>query len=150
MTTVQKIAEIEAEMARTQKNKATNGHLGMLKAKLAKFKRELLEPATSGGGGGSGFDVSKSGVRTRCFCRRSATRVPRSRFLRYLPCLLCFSCFLLLPPTSCAHAATPSAPMLRHPPPRTGYTSRISGVSIGGKVHASDEADGHVLRGGVV
>jgi hypothetical protein len=92
MTTVQKIAEIEAEMARTQKNKATNGHLGMLKAKLAKFKRELLEPATSGGGGGSGFDVSKSGVRTRCFCRRSATRVPRSRFLRYLPCLLCFSC----------------------------------------------------------
>ena len=91
MTTVQKIAEIEAEMARTQKNKATNGHLGMLKAKLAKFKRELLEPATSGGGGGSGFDVSKSGVCARCFCRRSAARVPRSRFLRYLPCLPCFS-----------------------------------------------------------
>ena len=62
MTTVQKIAEIEAEMARTQKNKATNGHLGMLKAKLAKFKRELLEPSSGGGGGGgSGFDVSKTG-----------------------------------------------------------------------------------------
>lgn len=31
MTTMQKIKEIEDEMARTQKNKATSGHLGMLK-----------------------------------------------------------------------------------------------------------------------
>lgn len=31
-----KIAEIEAEMARTQKNKATEHHLGSLKAKLGK------------------------------------------------------------------------------------------------------------------
>lgn len=36
-------------MARTQKNKATNQHLGMLKAKLAKLRRELITP--SGGGG---------------------------------------------------------------------------------------------------
>lgn len=52
-------------MARTQKNKATAHHLGMLKAKLAKFKRELLLGPTGGkgggGGGGEGFDVSKSG-----------------------------------------------------------------------------------------
>ena len=48
MTTVQKIAEIEAEMARTQKNKATSYHLGLLKAKLAKLRRELITP--SGGG----------------------------------------------------------------------------------------------------
>lgn len=34
----QKIVEIEAEMARTQKNKATEGHLGLLKAKLAKLR----------------------------------------------------------------------------------------------------------------
>ncbi len=43
MTSVQKIAEIEAEMAKTQKNKATSFHLGMLKAKLAKLKREIIE-----------------------------------------------------------------------------------------------------------
>ena len=36
------IEEIEAEMARTQKNKATNYHLGTLKAKLAKLRSELL------------------------------------------------------------------------------------------------------------
>ena len=33
------INEIEEEMARTQKNKATAHHLGLLKAKLAKLKR---------------------------------------------------------------------------------------------------------------
>ncbi len=37
-----KIDEIEAEMARTQKNKATNYHIGTLKAKLAKLRSELL------------------------------------------------------------------------------------------------------------
>ena len=36
-------------MSRTQKNKATSGHLGLLKAKLAKLRRELIAP-TSGGG----------------------------------------------------------------------------------------------------
>lgn len=39
-------------MAKTQKNKATSFHLGQLKAKLAKLKRELLTPSSSGGGGG--------------------------------------------------------------------------------------------------
>src|SRR6201992_3163555 len=61
-TTVDKIKEIESEMARTQKNKATSFHLGQLKAKLAKLKRELLTPSSSGGGGGSGFDVARTGV----------------------------------------------------------------------------------------
>ncbi|XP_044724278.1 TGS domain-containing protein [Hirsutella rhossiliensis] len=62
-TTVEKIKEIESEMARTQKNKATSFHLGQLKAKLAKLKRELLTPSSgSGGGGGSGFDVARTGV----------------------------------------------------------------------------------------
>lgn len=36
-------------MARTQKNKATAGHLGLLKARLAKLRRELITP--KGGGG---------------------------------------------------------------------------------------------------
>ena len=62
MSVAAQIDEIEAEMARTQKNKATAKHLGMLKAKLAKLKRDLISPA--GGGGakpGEGFDVSKTG-----------------------------------------------------------------------------------------
>jgi len=62
MSTLQKIAEIEAEMARTQKNKATAYHIGLLKAKLAKLKREILAPKGGGGGKpGEGFDVTKSG-----------------------------------------------------------------------------------------
>uniref|UniRef100_A0A2K5PQD0 Developmentally-regulated GTP-binding protein 1 n=1 Tax=Cebus imitator TaxID=2715852 RepID=A0A2K5PQD0_CEBIM len=48
-STLAKIAEIEAEMAWTQKNKATAHHLGLLKACLAK-----LRP-------GEGFDVAKTG-----------------------------------------------------------------------------------------
>ncbi|KAI8028764.1 Developmentally-regulated G-protein 3 [Camellia lanceoleosa] len=49
-------------MARTQKNKATAHHLGLLKAKLAKLRRELIAPPSKGGGGaGEGFDVTKSG-----------------------------------------------------------------------------------------
>ncbi|KAL7325319.1 GTP-binding protein rbg1 [Mucor circinelloides] len=50
-------------MAKTQKNKATSFHLGQLKAKLAKLKRDLLTPSSGGGGGpGVGFDVAKTGV----------------------------------------------------------------------------------------
>ena len=48
-------------MARTQKNKATMGHLGLLKARLAKLRRELIEPKGGGGGAGEGFDVAKTG-----------------------------------------------------------------------------------------
>jgi len=62
MSIVEKIKEIELEMARTQKNKATSFHLGTLKAKLAKLRRELLTPTGGGGGGGIGFDVAKTGV----------------------------------------------------------------------------------------
>jgi ribosome-interacting GTPase 1 len=48
---MQKILDIETEMSRTQKNKATEGHLGLLKAKLAKLKREVMEGPKSSGGG---------------------------------------------------------------------------------------------------
>ena len=62
-TTVEKIKAIEDEMARTQKNKATSFHLGQLKAKLAKLRREIVTSATQGsGGGGVGFDVARTGV----------------------------------------------------------------------------------------
>jgi predicted ribosome quality control (RQC) complex YloA/Tae2 family protein len=37
-----KIAAIEAEMARTQKNKSTNAHLGSLRAKIAKLRKKLI------------------------------------------------------------------------------------------------------------
>ncbi|KAK1746010.1 ribosome-interacting GTPase [Skeletonema marinoi] len=66
MSNVQdQIDKIEAEMARTQKNKATNYHLGTLKAKLAKLRSELLNgPGGKSAGSkdaGRGFDVTKSG-----------------------------------------------------------------------------------------
>ena len=49
-------------MARTQKNKATEYHLGLLKGKLARLRAQLLEPGPgAGSGGGAGFDVQKSG-----------------------------------------------------------------------------------------
>ena len=62
MGILEKISEIEAEIARTQKNKATEYHLGLLNGKLARFRAELLENQTkSSGGKGEGFDVMKSG-----------------------------------------------------------------------------------------
>ena len=50
-------------MARTQKNKATNYHLGTLKAKLARLRSELLieQGGGSGSSGGEGFDVARLG-----------------------------------------------------------------------------------------
>jgi small GTP-binding protein len=62
MGILEKIAEIEREIQRTQKNKATEYHLGLLKAKLAKYRAQLLDPVKSGGASkGEGFDVMKSG-----------------------------------------------------------------------------------------
>ncbi|TFJ84241.1 hypothetical protein NSK_004232 [Nannochloropsis salina CCMP1776] len=63
MGIVDRIKEIEEEMARTQKNKATEHHLGALKARLAKLRSELLlETGSKGpGGAGSGFEVARSG-----------------------------------------------------------------------------------------
>ena len=58
-TILEKIADIEAEMAKTQKNKATSSHLGMLKAKLAKLRRELITPKSQGGASEQGFEVAK-------------------------------------------------------------------------------------------
>jgi len=58
---LQKIKDIEDEMAHTQRNKATEAHLGLLKARLAKLRRELLAPVATKSGGGEGFDVTKAG-----------------------------------------------------------------------------------------
>jgi small GTP-binding protein len=60
MGILEKIKAIEDEMARTQKNKATEYHIGRLKARLAKLKTELLTPSGSKGES-HGFDVSSFG-----------------------------------------------------------------------------------------
>lgn len=61
MTTLQKIKEVEDEVARTQRNKNTEYHLGQLKAKIARLRRELLTDTKSSSGPGEGFDVAKTG-----------------------------------------------------------------------------------------
>ncbi|MCX8194547.1 MAG: GTP-binding protein [Candidatus Micrarchaeota archaeon] len=62
----EKLRALEEELARTQKNKATEYHIGILKAKIAALKRELLAPKKSGVRSG-GFDVKKSGDATVVF-----------------------------------------------------------------------------------
>lgn len=60
----ERIKEIELELSRTQKNKATTTHIGMLKGQLARLRTQLLLPTPgSGGSAGAheGFAVPKSG-----------------------------------------------------------------------------------------
>eukprot|EP01038_Epipyxis_sp_PR26KG_P010170 gene10170-13682_t len=59
----ERIKEIELELSRTQKNKATTTHIGMLKGQLARLRTQLLLPdgGKDGGGGQAGFAVAKSG-----------------------------------------------------------------------------------------
>lgn len=59
----EKLAELEKELGRTQKNKATEFHIGILKSKIAQIRKELLMPK-KGGASGGGFDVKKSGDAT--------------------------------------------------------------------------------------
>ncbi|KAK9467438.1 P-loop containing nucleoside triphosphate hydrolase protein [Lipomyces arxii] len=62
MGILEKIQSIQEELNRTQKNKATEYHIGLLKGKLARYRAQLLEPAAGGSsGGGQGFEVQKSG-----------------------------------------------------------------------------------------
>lgn len=52
----ERIKEIEFEMSRTQKNKATEYHLGRLKARLAILRGEIMkEQSSKGGKTGEGF-----------------------------------------------------------------------------------------------
>jgi len=57
------IKEIEDEIFNTQKNKATEHHIGKLKAKLAKLRDEV-EKRKSLGSKGKGFGIKKSGDAT--------------------------------------------------------------------------------------
>jgi ribosome-interacting GTPase 1 len=61
----EKIKQIEEEIARTQINKATERHLGVLKARIARLKNELEEQAArKSGSGGEGYTVKKDGNAT--------------------------------------------------------------------------------------
>ena len=61
----EKIKSIQDEMARTQINKATEHHIGLLKAKIAKLKREQEAEVTKKSGmKQDGFDVRRSGDAT--------------------------------------------------------------------------------------
>jgi len=57
------IKDIEDEIFNTQKNKATEHHIGKLKAKLARLKSEI-EKRKSSGVKGKGFAIKKSGDAT--------------------------------------------------------------------------------------
>ena len=59
----EKLKELEDELGRTQKNKATEYHIGILKSKIAQLRRELISPKKHGASAG-GFDVKKSGDAT--------------------------------------------------------------------------------------
>jgi uncharacterized protein len=64
----EKIKAIQDEMAKTQINKATEHHIGLLKAKIAKLKREQEDNITKKSGMKSdGFDVRRSGDATIVF-----------------------------------------------------------------------------------
>lgn len=67
-------------MARTQRNKNTMGHLGLLKARLAKLRRELIEPKGGGGGTGEGFDVAKTGDARIGFVGKSVSTIIRLEY----------------------------------------------------------------------
>ena len=74
----EKIKAIEDEIHKTQINKATEFHIGLLKAKIARLKREMEEnthgKVISAGGALSGFDVKRTGNGTRSAHRTSKCR----------------------------------------------------------------------------
>ena len=59
-TIEERINQVEEEISSTPYNKASEHHIGKLKAKLAQLKEEQ-EKRASAGGGGAGFGVKKSG-----------------------------------------------------------------------------------------
>mgnify|MGYP001562455339 CR=1 FL=1 len=58
-----KVKELEEELSTTKYNKKTQGHIGLVKAKLAKLKEEY-QRKTSAKGKGEGFSVKRSGDAT--------------------------------------------------------------------------------------
>lgn len=63
-TIEEQIKEIEEEILNTQKNKATEHHIGKLKAKIAKLRAQQELQKVKGGGTGRRFYIKKSGDAT--------------------------------------------------------------------------------------
>ena len=63
-TIEEQIKDIEDEIGKTQKNKATMHHLGKLKAKLSRLRDEAEKRADAGGGTGRSYAVRKTGNAT--------------------------------------------------------------------------------------
>lgn len=57
----ERIAQIEEEIRKTPYHKATEHHIGKLKARIAKLKEEKIEKGFKSGGGGGGYAVKKTG-----------------------------------------------------------------------------------------
>ena len=81
-TIEEQIKSLEDEIGKTQKNKATNAHIGKLKAKIAalRARKEKAQAHAKASGGGPGFEVKKSG-----FHREGAKiegKLPRKIFLK--------------------------------------------------------------------
>ena len=66
-TVEERIKEIEEEIRSTPYHKATEHHIGKLRAKIARLKDQSLAPKAGGGGGGGGFSVAKVGDATVVF-----------------------------------------------------------------------------------
>jgi ribosome-interacting GTPase 1 len=64
MTIEDQIKAVEDEILRTQYNKATQHHIGKLKAKIARLKEEQQLRQMKSGGGGPSYAVKKSGNAT--------------------------------------------------------------------------------------
>jgi len=64
MTIEEQINAVEDEIQKTPYNKATQHHIGKLKAKLARLKDEQETRRLKGGGGGPSYAVKKSGNAT--------------------------------------------------------------------------------------
>jgi small GTP-binding protein len=60
----EQIKELEEEIANTKYNKATQGHIGKLKAKIARLMNEQEKRRSAKGGGGKGYSVKKAGNAT--------------------------------------------------------------------------------------
>src|SRR5438309_11698306 len=60
----EKIQAIKDEMAKTQVNKATGHHVGLLNAKLARLKREQEDSKSKSSGSSVGFDIKRTGDAT--------------------------------------------------------------------------------------
>jgi uncharacterized protein len=64
LTIDEQIKAIEDEIFKTQYNKKTQGHIGLLKAKIARLKMEQEKRRAASGGGGLGYSVKKAGNAT--------------------------------------------------------------------------------------